>query len=54
MKAVGINAHQKLKEWSIINILFYKVALRAGAKPRFGIWNWSQCWNSQQAPNCSD
>ncbi len=54
VKAAEICAHQKLKEWKIINILFYKDVLRAGAKPGFGIWNWSQHWNSQQVPKCSD
>lgn len=54
MKAVEICVHQKLKEWKMINILFYKDGLRAGAKPGFGIWSRSQSWNSQRAPKCSE
>lgn len=47
MKTVEISVYQKLKDWKIINILFSKDTLRAGAQPGFGIWNWSQRWNSQ-------
>lgn len=36
VNAVEICVHQKLKEWEIINILFYKDVLWAGAKPGFG------------------
>lgn len=54
MKAAEICVHQKLKEWKIMNILFHGDVLWAGAKSRFGIWNWSQYWSSQQAPKCSN
>lgn len=54
MKAAEISVHQKLKEWKIINILFYKDILQAGAKMWFRNWNWSQSWIRLHAPNCSD